>query len=774
MRASDSHAALRDLIESTGAQAVSEYESYRVVYVSSAQLAAFVTKARSLGLQPEIRDDFDVISLPGAVIDVRDGVSAAIPPSVRILAYPGGVTGLHVIQFIAPPHEAWIREVERRGVRLLQYVPWNAYIAVAESSRARALGDLSFVQWVSPYEPFSKAGGVARGANLPTDVRVAIANVVNHHTSVNKVASLSTTDLRSESYDYMLLLHTRLDPRSMAELLRDPLVIGLHAIPDERLSDERQAIATTTKLSTDETMPNPFPMPNPATGHRYTDWLSATCSNCASLPSDFKIGIADTGVDRGIQDSNSHPDLSGRVEWGANYTSEVAADRNGHGTMVAGVAAGNGGTGVVDGHNFLNGIGLAPTGRIRSTKIANYLGVFVTTSNITQWAHDARANGVYIQNHSHNDYGARCGGCAEGRGGDYTLESRRFDSAVRDSNDTSSDGLTPITLTVSGGNIHDVDPSWPDRNLVLPPATAKNVIAMGASENYRPDQNTVGCRGTLADSFKNLTSTSKRQTDVSGFFKPDLVAPGSMIVSAKSQYENRPFCVEYFGGSNYYMMDSGTSFAAPAAAGAALLASRVYSTSPSAASPALLKAMLIGSAINIKDGTDRLDGSLHGWRPNYDIGFGRLHLNEVLSSTPSRQYINETVTFTSSGTTWSQTYTVNDMNKPVRIVLVWTDAPAAADATGSTLVNDLDLKVYETSCLWYVGNVMNSVTGYSQRGDCSVGPGHDHLNNVELVHFLPTQSSFQVNVRSYLIAGKAKPNLSGNNQDFALYLYNAQ
>lgn len=254
---------------------------------------------------------------------------------------------------------------------------------------------------------------------------------------------------------------------------------------------------------------------------------------------------------------------------------------------------------------------------------------------------DARLHSTrpaYIQNHSYNQFNAPSQQCAEYRGGTYTSLSRDFDRAVIDA-DSAVSGLQPITLTVSAGNIdqqnYPADLTCADyRRLAQPPATAKNVIAVGMAETMRTDSAAWNCSGCLSTSFNNAASNSAHGTRVAGRFKPDLLAVAANVAVARSddtvktaddycnnggaQQTGQPDASPTPSLPTGYWGSTGTSFAAPVAAGAAVLASSVFaarqpSGGPASASPALLKAMLVVGAKSMKGGRDRSE--LTSWRP---------------------------------------------------------------------------------------------------------------------------------------------------------------
>lgn len=198
--------------------------------------------------------------------------------------------------------------------------------------------------------------------------------------------------------------------------------------------------------------------------------------------------------------------------------------------------------------------------------------------------------------------------------------------------------------------------SGPDGTM-RPEAAAKSVLAIGSTTNDAASEAVVdsSSRGPAAD----------------GRVKPDLVAPGACITSA-----------DLFSPTSYVCW-SGTSFATPVAAGSAALARDLYAKGlgpsgiPVDASSALVRATMIASAEPIAAAAP--DG-VEGW--------GRPELARALDDLALAQ--DEDLALT-TGATWTTTIEV-PAGATARIVLAWTDAPAAAGAS-IALVNDLDLEL---------------------------------------------------------------------------------
>src|SRR6185369_3978963 len=114
---------------------------------------------------------------------------------------------------------------------------------------------------------------------------------------------------------------------------------------------------------------------------------------------------------------------------------------------------------------------------------------------------------------------------------------------------------------------------------VSSPATAKNVICVGAGENDRQTGND-GCAvaNSGADSINDVIGFSSRgpvnSAGGDGRIKPDIMAPGTHIEAGipQSNYDGSSVCNQFFpAGQTLYGWSSGTSHSCPAVAGGATL-----------------------------------------------------------------------------------------------------------------------------------------------------------------------------------------------------------
>jgi serine protease AprX len=247
------------------------------------------------------------------------------------------------------------------------------------------------------------------------------------------------------------------------------------------------------------------------------------------------VAVVDSGINRG------HPDLSdGRVVAQEKFNSNTAsmADLNGHGTHIAGIIAGNG-TASQGAY-----IGVAPQANLINVKVSDDQGAASASDLVAglQWINDNKARyNIRVVN--------------------ISLNSSLVQSYHVDPIDAAVEILwfNGIVVVASAGNNSTAKLSAP--------ANDPFVITVGATD----DKGTPG----LADD--TIAPFSGYGTTLDGFAKPDLVAPGTNIVSLLASHgdtlakQHRDHLVSGFPDARQYFRMSGTSMAAPVVAGAVAL-----------------------------------------------------------------------------------------------------------------------------------------------------------------------------------------------------------
>jgi subtilisin-like proprotein convertase family protein len=303
----------------------------------------------------------------------------------------------------------------------------------------------------------------------------------------------------------------------------------------------------------------------------------------------------------------------------------------------------------------------------------------------------------------------------------------------------------------------------PGASTIHPPGTGKNVITVGASENFRMT-GTDGCAvaNSGADNALDIINFSGRGPTSDSRKKPDIMAPGTHIEGAASRatgYDGSGVCDQFWPtGQTLYAWSSGTSHSTPAISGACALTRQYFINNGwSAPSPAMLKAFLTAT-------TTYLSGvGANDTLPSNNQGYGRVNLGLAFNGAANVR-VDQTTTLAATGDTFTSTGTIQSGATPFRVALAWTDVPGPT--TGNAFVNNLDLEVTVNGTL-YRGNVFSGANSVS-------GGAADIRNNLETV-FLPagTTGSYSITVRGTNIAGDGVPgNGDTTDQDFALFVYN--
>ena len=258
-------------------------------------------------------------------------------------------------------------------------------------------------------------------------------------------------------------------------------------------------------------------------------------------------------------------------------------DDNGHGTHVAGIAAGNG---WMSGGKYK---GVAPEANIVGVKILDKKGGGGSGEVLAgiQWVLDNR-----------DKYGIRIVNLSMG-----TVETHGKDPLVKAVEAAWDSGMI---LTVAAGN------NGPKPGSVTSPGISRKVVTVGSSD----DNHTVQIWGDILENF------SGRGPTLDCIVKPDLLAPGTNIISClstdvsiTSTNRNKIKLVD-----DHYLQMSGTSMSTPIVAGAIALLLEKY---PSLA-PNEVKYMLKQCAVS-------LDCS-----PNQQ-GWGLLNIEKLMSLPPIGQ-----------------------------------------------------------------------------------------------------------------------------------------
>lgn len=643
-------------------------------------------------------------------------------PAARMArsASPGsGGRALHLVQLRGPALAEDLSALASDGLDLFQPLPGFAYLAWASDNSRAAARSRDFVRHVGMLDSDLKIqpGLKTRG----TRIRNVNLHVYNSGEPAEIVAALraqgvEVLDAWPAQPDRKLYnIVAEIDAAALEAAAAVAEVVAISYLsPEPQLEDE-----SATQVLADNLDANNIPFPG------YPAWLAT-------------VGLDGSGVTWATTDSGvwyGHGDYNARIVGGANYPGCDLANpgddptSGGHGTHVTGIWAGDGTAGFVDGDGFLYGHGMAPEASIfAQNPICGSQNTWPPVGGWPVLSRDALAGGAIGSNNSWTS--------GEGTQHGYQATERTYDLMVLDGNFDTASVLDPFMVVFSAGNSGGSG--------VTAPKEAKNVVVTGSLETFR-----------VSGNVDAISGFSSRGPAVDNRWLPTISTPGQTVSSTRRPSAGS--CATAIGGtSGEYSFCSGTSMAAPHASGALILLTEwwrdLFAVDPS---PAMGKALLINSAV-------ALAGSPP---PNNDSGWGRVDLSTIVDDGLNFEFWDQSTVFTNSGESFERTVGVVDPAQPLKVTLVWSDAPGAVGANPA-LVNDLDLTV-ATGGETFLGN--NFSGGISQTGGTA-----DRLNNIEQVTLDAPGGSATITVEAFNIAGSVLLDQPGvaTAQHFALICQN--
>ena len=620
----------------------------------------------------------------------------------------------YILQFQGELTRQDREQLERLNIELGSYVPDFAYKVALTRPQREAVSELGAVRRVVPYDLPLTLRRLTKLEALKEKPVFAGDNEdllqLRRFDPLWRLGVMDSMALQTGPAMYHVRCHDPADLPAVAEALgQEPQVVGVERgrnrlrITLEPNPEAERLIAEIGSLPQVSAV-EPFEFPTPDCEF-VRKVISVDGAGGHGLPWHGEgqvVGVVDSGVDTG------HPDLAGRVRLIERVTPLAPDDPFGHGTHVCSIVAGDGTASA----GRIQGIAPAATLVVQAICDASgrFSGLPVDMADLFQQAYDA---GVRILNCSWGSSGAAL----------YTTDAFELDQFVHEHPDL-------LIVVAAGNDGQQPSPFHPwdalgriDYSSIASPATAKNTLTVGASCSSRSDGPHQGSAwahypGSHPPQLPPLSEepicgdpdlmaafSSRGPTDDERI-KPDLVAPGTAILAARSSPSSPRFPEPAFGGHYAYL--SGTSMSAPAATGAATIVRQYYmiERGQNRPSAALLKATLINGAVWLPAQTAQ-DPNIG--QPNFHQGFGRLDLANALPVPGNAdgfglQFVdidNASAAALNSEqparSTWKKRIRVT-AGMPLRLTLCWTDHPAHG------LQNQLDLRVRSPSGQMITGN----------------------------------------------------------------------
>ncbi|MCB0413241.1 MAG: S8 family serine peptidase [Bdellovibrionales bacterium] len=593
----------------------------------------------------------------------------------------------YIVQLKKPQFYDLKEKLALSGVQFISYVPDDAYIIKANPVVIQRLQSNPLVQAIMPYLPqfkLSPSVGSISVFNQNYIQRVAIRCFSNE--GCHKLLDLLKPEMESKSSQSMLV--ATLTNKEILEFANQSEVEWIE--PVKEIHSMVMDFAETEEVRSFQASGDYSSLTGFETGTKIMNFESFW--NQGYFGSDEIIAMADSGLDSGDVQTVVD-DVSGNIIEGQIFGlfADSWSDPTGHGTHVAGSIAGKGK------RSLGQLIGAArESSLVVQSMWSPMLNTLTTPPNLKKLFEPAYQAGARI----HSDSWGSGSGL-----GEYDFHAHQVDEFIWEHPDF-------LIVFAAGNSGADLDQDGRiDHGTISSPGTAKNVLTVGSSENLLFNGGKQQPWGELrqgvnrwntepiasdkvSDNIDGLAAFSSRGPTKDGRIKPDVVAPGTNILSLCSQVTGASVLWGAF--NDYYCFSGGTSMSTPLVSGAASLVRQrlkkeYHFVSPSAA---LVKALLIHSAYDMYPGQYGFGSSVQELEkegPNFDQGFGRVDLKETLN--PDKTYFviedNQSI---SEGVEFSKKFESRE-NGSIKVTLYYTDAPATA-AAEKALVNDLDLSVY--------------------------------------------------------------------------------
>jgi subtilisin family serine protease len=564
------------------------------------------------------------------------------------------------------------------GAQLDEYVPHHAYVATATPEQAAHVINLPFVRDVERYGP-SKTGPIVltqvgddRGEGDVArvwDLWLSDASVREQVLSWLEQNDVSVVGEGGRRVRLALPAESGLK-REISTL---PGVLGMvEYVPPKLFNDVARGLLGVTSDTPERSLP--------LTGAGQV------------------VAVADTGL------QEDHPDFAGRViEVVALGRPNNASDPHGHGTHVAGSVLADGSASDGD---FA---GVAPEAKLYFQSLLDPQGGLgglpVSLEDLFEPAYQA---GARVHN---NSWGAATASA-------YTVDSNDVDAYAAKRRDM----LIVIAAGNEGtaANPFNSAPGFVDWLSIGSPASCKNALTVGAARNKRTSGGLSGrtygsawpgdfpkppiSEQRLSGDPECLAAFSSRGPCDDRRIKPDIVAPGTDIISTRSDLAPDDNFWGLVDDNPAYAYMGGTSMACPLVAGCAALVRQYFvdqrDISPSAA---LLKATLVNGArwlTGVDSLADRDD------RPNFHQGFGAVNLTTTIPNPVepdlALEFVDcwETPNLQLGETGERRRFQVDvEGGLPLRMCLAYTDLP------GRSLQNDVSFMVQDPTGAKIAGNM---------------------------------------------------------------------
>ena len=478
-----------------------------------------------------LRSDHAIL-LRNALIDTDRPLKLNIPAHLRAKGAPGS----YIAQGQGPLDRRFYERLKRDGVKFVSYIPNNAALVEATPEQARQMAQDAAFQAVLPYEPYYKLAASLLPAAVEQEQPLSEAlNVTalagGRDALLAAFKGMGARVMGEENGPFGTTFSVMAPPGKLAAIAQLPQAQEIEPCAPRRVLNDLTRAALGIAADT----------------------LRATSNYLNLTGSNVTVNMNDTGVD------TNHPDFQNASSNGLRVTGapDVPYDYNGHGTHVAGIIMGNGSksgsvSNAVPG-SIIPGAGFQGKATNAMLFVQSLGLVTGTTINDAFRAAGALVSDASLQTNasaqlgptnliSNNSWGYEDATA-------YDMHAASFDQATRDAQPSLTNEQPMLFVFAAGGEGNgDVYGESGSEGSIVSPATAKNVITVGAIDSPRfitsrvtfDNQTTNDIFFTWTDNddlvswFSSCGNVGAGTEGTYGRFKPDVVAPGMFTISCRA------------------------------------------------------------------------------------------------------------------------------------------------------------------------------------------------------------------------------------------------
>jgi len=173
----------------------------------------YLVSHQSGTIAPPYLREYDYISIAGYYFNPKEKLPE-IPAELT------GASNYFLIHLKGPIYDGMKQTMESYGVKLIQYIPFNAFITKMDETKKVMIENLSFVNWVGYYEPAFKLSTCFNTIKNENQIRVQIFYDEDEYLVKNKLMNLGCEILEVVVDQFVKIITVRTDLGNLSKIAR--------------------------------------------------------------------------------------------------------------------------------------------------------------------------------------------------------------------------------------------------------------------------------------------------------------------------------------------------------------------------------------------------------------------------------------------------------------------------------------------------------------------------------------------------------------------------